>query len=59
LKIYEPGDWVSHKKLKILGKIIKVDNEGRVYEVWVADKLKNQIWNFQIAKFYQKKKVKN
>ena len=44
MSVYQKGDWVSHKRMKIVGKILSVDTENRECEVMVADALPTQNW---------------
>ena len=53
MPVYQKGDWISHKHMKIVGKILSVDTENREYEIKVADALPTQNWAFAEAEFYQ------
>jgi hypothetical protein len=54
MSVYQKGDWVSHKRMKIVGKILSVDTENRECEVMVADALPTQNWAFAEAEFTRK-----
>ena len=53
MPVFQKGDWISHKQMKIVGKILSADEKNQEYEVRVAETLPTQNWVFSDVEFYQ------
>ncbi len=49
------GDWVAHKRMKVIGKIQIVNGDLKEYTVRVGEHMPPQIWAFKEVELYQEK----
>ena len=52
---YSIGDWVAHKRMKIIGKIQFLDEDSKQYTVKAGEHISPQIWGFREVELYQEK----